>query len=156
MTVARPSWQLQILLLMTESVYLQPVEFDLTQHACVPILSSGLNKSTPDMAWAPISVLCQVPTKSYRWQLHTALQTYFCQSISCQSKVVLVHVVLVFCGLRYPLLIGAGNLHRTENKVDSQKKKTLLPTVSPTKNPMNLYIGFCGLMTALDSCCTCT
>lgn len=77
------------------------------------------------MALAPVSVLCQMPTKSYRWQLHTALQTYFCQNISCESKVVLVHVVLVFCGLRYveiSLLIGTGNSDCSEKELDSQKK----------------------------------
>lgn len=61
-------------------------------------------------------------TKSYRWQLRTVLQTYFCQHISCQSKVVLVYVVLVFCGFRYveiPLLIGAGNLAHSESELDS-------------------------------------
>lgn len=58
----------------------------------------------------------------------------------------LFYVVLVSHGLRYvgtPLLIGAGNFDHFQNEVGSQKTKY----DPPTRNSVNLCMGFSGLMT---------
>lgn len=53
----------------------------------------------------------------------------------------LVHVVLVFCGLRYveiSLLIGLGNLDCLENELDSQKYDDTLPCNHPNQESCQL------------------
>lgn len=59
------------------------------------------------MTLAHVSLLYQMPTeKSYRRQPHTALQTYFWQNISCQSR-----DQCCFMQFQFPIILGMWRPH---------------------------------------------
>lgn len=64
----------------------------------------------------------------------------------------LLRVALVFRILRCvetPFRIGAGNLDHLEGEIGHQKTNGRTLHDLPTRNPVNLTMEFCGLMTVI-------